>query len=454
MRENRKKGGIVAAKESFRLNKRKGLLVLIMVLGLSILVAVQFAGTKDKRAVKPAGTEEEGAAPQGQKETGEDKIQLRVSVSLGTEEWNTLNSLTDEFMRTHNGIRVQLENVPAADRYAAWKKAGQFGASPDLMLLDNGWVQEFAALGFLYPVSEFFTTDKQTQYLPAVLDQVKWNGYLWGVPKEIDPYILVWNRHTAEANGWTKGPSTGEELIQWNKKLMDPGKGSYGIYFNPQDYMSLMSVFTAFIDVLPEDSSPLRLAAEPAVRKALQAFFVPQKEEWDPALFRANYPSPSEAWDPWKLLAEGKLAGLVTTVSEYRLHSLSGVELSSLPMPGGGKTGTGSWLKGRSYCLSSRSGNTATAMEWVKAVTRADAESREWTDTGMLPVLLSSYATAPLTSEEKFKSYAWLVQEGRAQPFSIDAASRSAAAVGKLGELSAGKLNLDQFVKELAKIYQ
>ncbi|WP_438433390.1 ABC transporter substrate-binding protein [Gorillibacterium sp. sgz500922] len=435
------------------MNKRKGLLVLMMVLGLSILVFVQFAGTKDKGTAKPAGTEEEGAAPQGQRDKRENDTVLRVSVSLGAKEWDTLNALTDEFMETHSGTQVKLENLPAAERYAAWKKAGQFGAGPDLMLLDNGWVQEFAALGFLYPASEYFTADKQSQYLPAVLDQVKWNGYLWGVPKDIDPYILAWNRQTAEANGWSKAPATGPELMEWNRKLMNPAKGTYGIYFDPQDYMSLLSVYTAFISVLPDEANPLRLAAEPSVRKSLQAFLVPQQEAWDSALFRANYPIASATWDPWKLLGEGKMAGFVTTVSDYRLHPLAGVEFSSLPMPGGGDTGTGSWLKGRSYCLSSHTENTAAALEWIKAVTGADAESREWTDTGMLPVLLTSYATAPLTAEERFKSYAWLVQEGRAQPFSIDAASRSEAAVGKLSELLGGKLDLEQFGKELAKLY-
>lgn len=436
------------------MNKRKGLLVLIMVLGLSVLLVVQFAGSKEKRPVKPAGTEVEGMAPQGAGEPGDAETVLRVSVSLGTAEWNSLSALTDEFMRTHDGITVKLENVPASEQYTAWKKAGQFGTAPDLMLLDNGWVQEFAALGFLYPVSEFFTTDKQSQYLPAVLDQVKWNGYLWGVPKDIDPYILVWNRNMAEANGWKKAPATGAELIEWNRKLMNPDKGTYGIYFDHQDYLSLLSVFTAFMDVLPDGASPLGAVDEPAFRKALHDFLVPQKEEWDSALFAANYPARSEAWDPWTLLGEGKLAAMVTTVSEYRRHSMYGVELSSLPMPGTGKTKTGSWLKGRSYCLSSHSENTAAAMEWVKAVTGTDAESREWTDTGMLPVMLANYATTPLVAEEKFKSYAWLVQEGKAMPFSIDSASRSEAVAAKFHRLAEGKLSLDQLMKELEKEHE
>ncbi|WP_058301855.1 sugar ABC transporter substrate-binding protein [Gorillibacterium timonense] len=436
------------------MNKRKGLFVLIMILGLSVLLVGQFSGTKEKRPVKLAGAEEEGLAPQGVREPGDAATELRVSVSLGAEEWESLQALTDEFMRTHNGITVQLENVPAAERYTTWKKAGQFGTGPDLMLLDNGWVQEFAALGFLYPVSEFYTTDKQSQYLPAALDQVKWNGYLWGVPKDIDPYILVWNRSTVEENGWKKAPTTGAEMIEWNRKLMNPDKGTYGIYFDPRDYMSLLSVFTSFVETLPEDSNPLALADEPNAREALQDFLVPQKEEWDAALFTRNFPLKSDKWDPWAMLAEGKLAAMVTTVSEYRRHSSYGVELSSLPMPGGGKSRTGSWLKGRSYCLSSHTVNSAAAMEWVKAVTGSEAETREWTDTGMLPVLLSSYTTVPLLAEEKFKSYSWLVQEGRALPFSIDSASRSEAVVSMLRNLAEGKLTLDQVTKNLVTVYE
>ncbi|MEO3947433.1 extracellular solute-binding protein [Gorillibacterium sp. CAU 1737] len=432
------------------MTKRKGFWILSIIVGFMLLVMLPFSGAKEKRQVKPSGTEEEGIVAQGQNDAGNAAITLHVSVSLGEAEWKSLQALNAEFLKSHNNVSVKLENLSSSERYTAWKKAGQFGTGPDVMLLDNGWVQEFAALGFLYPVSEYFTTDRQSQYLPVVLDQVKWNGYLWGVPKDIDPYILVWNRKTAEENGWKKAPSTSAELIEWNRKLLAPADGRYGIYFNPSDYMAFLSVYTAFPSEIPEGSNPFLNAKEPAVQAALKTFLLPQKEEWDPALLKANFPTPSESWDPWQLLADGKLAAMVTTVSEYRRHSLTGVELASLPMPGGAKTGTGSWLKGRSYSLSSHTVNSVIAMEWIKSVTGAEAEKKEWTETSMLPVLLSSYSSTPLMMDEKYMSYTWLVQEGRALPFTMDSAAHSQSVMRLVDELSQGKLVYEEFIKQLS----
>ncbi|MCL6457642.1 MAG: extracellular solute-binding protein, partial [Gorillibacterium sp.] len=226
------------------MNKRKSLFVLFMVLILSIFLFIPLLDTKDSSPTKSVGAEDTDILKPGQNSEGEDATILNISVALTPTEFANLESNSRTFMQEHAGITVVLENILPTDQYDYLKNASQMGEGPDLMLIDNGWVQEFSALGFLAPVSDYFTTDTQSQYIPTILEQVKWNGYLWGIPKDIDPYILVWNKLKAAEKEWTKAPSNKSELTEWNKAFMNPQKDSYGVYFDPLDYFSLLSIYS------------------------------------------------------------------------------------------------------------------------------------------------------------------------------------------------------------------
>ena len=444
------------------MNKRKSLIVLMLVAVLSVLLFVPLLDTKDKNPDSLVGSEDTGVSKPGQNNEGEDHTVLNISVSLTGAEFAYLQAGSEQFMREHEGVTVNLENIAGGEQYEYLKNAGRIGDGPDLMLIDNGWVQEFSALGFLAPVSEYFTADAQSQYVPSILEQVKWNGYLWGVPKDIDPYILVWNEKKAAEGEWTKAPGSKQELMEWNKRFLKPEEDSYGVYFDTGDYLSWLSLYSAFIDELPLAGQPLADAARPAVVAELQQFLLPQLAQgapsggqtqtelkWDAKQFALNYPLPTLEWDPWTKLNNGQIAAMVTTVSAYRNYAGVDVELSSLPATGSGQK-VASWLKGRSYCLSSRSENTAAAMEWIKSVTALQQTAKEWTETGMLPVLLAGYSEPALTSESKYNSFAWLVQEGKVLPFSIDSALKTEQVRKDGRRLQNGQIDFDQFSQAAA----
>lgn len=147
---------------------------------------------------------------------------LRAAVSMKEEEFAVLQKLTSQYMEGHPGVSIKLENIPSRDAFVKLKKQSQLGEAPDIMLLDNAWVNELAALGFLLPVDEYFTTEQQAQMIPLLMNQMKWNGYIWGIPKDVDPYILAWNKKTAVDAKLGEPPTTAAELIAWHKKLLKP----------------------------------------------------------------------------------------------------------------------------------------------------------------------------------------------------------------------------------------
>src|SRR5690606_17268079 len=110
--------------------------------------------------------------------------QIDVEVAMSANEFTALLQLKQQYQSTHADLIINLENVPAKEAYNKWKKASQLGEAPDIMLLDNNWVTEFAALGYLLPVDSFLTSDILAQQMEQAISQVKWNGYLWGIPKD------------------------------------------------------------------------------------------------------------------------------------------------------------------------------------------------------------------------------------------------------------------------------
>jgi multiple sugar transport system substrate-binding protein len=194
---------------------------------------------------------------------------LKVTVSMQPTEFAILQKQSLEYTTAHADIKVELNNI--TDAYTVLKKANQLGDAPDLMLLDNHWVNEFAALGFLHPMDEFFTGDQQSHGIASLMNQVKWNGYLWAIPKDVDPYIIVWNKKTALDNKWEHAPETIDELLAWNKTMMHPEKGKFGIYFDQTDPYAFLSLITTLGDDTTGQSF-LSKVNDPLTIKKIESF--------------------------------------------------------------------------------------------------------------------------------------------------------------------------------------
>jgi maltose-binding protein MalE len=431
------------------LHKRKSLLIILSVVGVCLLLfsqcmqsgTVQTPPTADKRKVQAS----QGG---GAKKLTAD-IVMRATVSAGEKQFALLQNANEQFMRSHEGVTVQLENIPVQGAYAAFKKAGQLGDSGDILLLDNMWVSEFAALGFLIPVDEFGLGDLQSERIAALMNQMKWNGYLWGLPANADPLILAWNRN-AVTGKFDRAPGNAADMIEWNKALMKPQEGLYGIYTDPSDPAYFAALTSALTDTAAENENPLVKLADPNLQKTLQAFLIPQEQTWSSKSFKANYPLPSQVWDPWKALLEGKMAAMVTTVSEFTQHGSGNLAIAALPVRFTGSV-SGAWLKGSSFCVSSRTLNKTAAIEWIKAMTSASMQEEQWKEAGLLPALMAPYNSSLLRADPLYNSYAWLIEHGRTWPRQIDAAVKLEGLRAGLLQLHAGMTDLKTLADRTAK---
>ncbi|WP_162463097.1 sugar ABC transporter substrate-binding protein [Paenibacillus psychroresistens] len=434
------------------MTRKRSLLMLFIIFGLSIILLSQC--TKSVQQPEKTITDKvvTGVGKNNDTTSILESQTLKVTVSMQPAEFALLQKQSDEYTKNNEDIHVELKNIP--DGYSELKKANQMGDAPDLMLMDNLWVNEFAALGFLRPIDEFFTGEQQSKGIMTLMNQVKWNGYMWAIPKDVDPYILVWNKDIAKENKWQHAPESAEEWIAWNKTLMHPELGKFGIYINPTDPYAILSVLSSFTDE-PSQTSYLTSLRDPLIIKKIESFFVPQEEIYNAALLKQNYPAFSANTDPWILLRLGTIAAMVTTVSEYKEHESSYIELAALKTNSLAtyETINNGLLKGRSYAISSRSKNEILAINWIKEMTSVGTDLIVWDEAKLLRSIPTAYLATPISNDANSNSYSWLINHGKALPVEPETNKKISTFKNEWNQVWQGKQNFSSFLESSAKLW-
>lgn len=138
--------------------------------------------------------EEMEAAASAEPVITQEIAELTVEVAMGEREYRDLVAQNEEFMRDHPDILIELQRINPNQAYSAYKTSSQLEQAADIMLISNEWVIEFASSGYLLPADAAYAGKALAEQFDALAAPLKWNGYLWGVPRDMDPFVLVWNQ--------------------------------------------------------------------------------------------------------------------------------------------------------------------------------------------------------------------------------------------------------------------
>lgn len=128
------------------------------------------------------------------------EARLRVAAALEPDAFELLQTHNDDFRIGHPDIEVELVRVEPATAYAEFRQAARLEELADIILLPSEWVLEFAASGYLLPADAAFAAKGLAEQFNALTGFARWNSYLWAVPRDMDPYVTVWN--TDVLNEW------------------------------------------------------------------------------------------------------------------------------------------------------------------------------------------------------------------------------------------------------------
>lgn len=103
------------------------------------------------------------------------------------------------------------------------------GTPPDVISSDIVQWPEFAGQGMLLPLDRYASEFHLDGVPPGIVDSVRWQGQLYGLPVIPDLSVLfLWTRLFEEAGLSPSGPETWDDLAEMAFKLTQPDKQQYG----------------------------------------------------------------------------------------------------------------------------------------------------------------------------------------------------------------------------------
>jgi multiple sugar transport system substrate-binding protein len=263
-----------------------------------------------------------------------------------------------------------------AQKFAAQAASGNL---PDVVLMDRQYVATYASKGLIVPLDECYSAQKvdpTEHYYSSLLDDVSYNGDVYGIPQFWQPQAILLNTRVMDAAGVTADDmdtSKPDKILAATKKMYKETDGKPStLGFDPQLPNSANMWFLAFGGkVVDKDGKPA--LDDPANVKAL---------EWLQRIYEAQggyekaY-SFGQTWDFFgaknQFTSDQVGAGLYAQWYPNVLADFAAdTTLSGVPMRGAdGKPIAAAG--GSAYVIPAKAKNPAAACKWAIADTSDDA---------------------------------------------------------------------------------
>lgn len=184
-----------------------------------------------------SGCSGQGAAPQGEDEQGDGPIELTFWHGLTGPDGPAVQQIVDDFNASQDEIEVITNPMPWDSLYQKLLTSISSSSGPDIIAMSTNNLPEYAAKGALAPTTDFYadTTYMDTAPLaPAAVDASRLDGINYGVPLNISPMMMYWNKDLFTQAGLDpeKPPTTWDEFAAMADDLTvdDNGDGKPEIY--------------------------------------------------------------------------------------------------------------------------------------------------------------------------------------------------------------------------------
>ena len=176
--------------------------------------------------------------------SGKRETVLKFSGSALGAEGTLVAKQLQQFMVLHPDIKVELQRTPddASQRhqlYVQWLNARV--GNPDILQLDVVWTPEFAAAGWVLPLTRF--SPDAAQFFPATIEANTWAGQLYALPWFADVGLLY--RRTDLV---PREPRTLGEMVSFAKSAMArPDGPRFGVVWQGARYEGLITGFVEYL---------------------------------------------------------------------------------------------------------------------------------------------------------------------------------------------------------------
>ena len=154
---------------------------------------------------------------------------LELWHSWAGKDGDALAAIVERFHQTSPDVQVETVFVDYGELALAYTEAVQAGDGPDLILAPNWWIRELAASKALLPIENQITTQERMQFIPASIENLVWEGLLYGLPTDYELVALYFNRRLMDELSL---PGTADDLIELAQESPLQGAGIYASFYH------------------------------------------------------------------------------------------------------------------------------------------------------------------------------------------------------------------------------
>ena len=161
-----------------------------------------------------------------------DLIELEFWYSWQDKVAENNQELTEKFNETvgkENNIRITAEYQGSYDElHTKLKSAFIANEQPAIFVMEIASIKSFADAGMIEPLESYISDEKESQFLPGLMDNSYVDGKLYGVPYLRSTPIFYYNKTLFDQAGITSAPTNWEELASTSKQLESIGVKGFG----------------------------------------------------------------------------------------------------------------------------------------------------------------------------------------------------------------------------------
>ena len=150
---------------------------------------------------------------------GKKKTVIRIATHWGEGYQEKLLPFIEEYEKLNPDIDIQYESAPFEEYFKKIQVSALSGEAPDIYHVYSLWGVQLKRAGALDKPSPDVVNFVRNEYVDAGIKGVTIDGEVWGIPTEIDNYMLLYNKKLLAEAGYTAPPRTWDELYNMAKKI-------------------------------------------------------------------------------------------------------------------------------------------------------------------------------------------------------------------------------------------
>ena len=155
--------------------------------------------------------------------TGGGAKKITIATHWGANQKEYLDVFIEEYNRLNPDVQVEhvtfITSVDITEYLNQALVAHAGGAAPDILHIYSLWGFQLADQGVIVPVPDDVAAQVRDNFVAAAVEGASIHGTLYGIPTEIQNYMLLYNKaHLAEI-GYTAPPETWDEMVRVARNL-------------------------------------------------------------------------------------------------------------------------------------------------------------------------------------------------------------------------------------------